>query len=87
MKKIKFLDPTIKSKRKLVQERFQFIEDTNIPLPSEVEISESGTCNRVCSFCPRSDPNFEDIKIFIKQELHNKKPSISIVTRVIFNSI
>ncbi len=72
MKKIKFLDPTIKSKRQLVKERFQFIEGTNIPLPSEVEISESGTCNRVCSFCPRSDPNFEDIKIFIKQELHNK---------------
>ena len=72
MKKIKFLDPTIKSKRKLVQERFQFIEGTNIPLPSEVEISESGTCNRVCSFCPRSDPDFEDIKIFIKKELHNK---------------
>tara|TARA_X000000368_G_C22985796_1_gene692083 strand:- start:511 stop:1404 length:894 start_codon:yes stop_codon:yes gene_type:complete len=72
MKKIKFLDPTIKSKRQLVKERFQFIEGTNIPLPSEVEISESGTCNRVCSFCPRSDPDFEDIKIFIKQELHNK---------------
>ena len=72
MKKIKFLDPTIKSKRQLVKERFQFIEGTDIPLPSEVEISESGTCNRVCSFCPRSDPDFEDIKIFIKQELHNK---------------
>ncbi|MDC0992891.1 SPASM domain-containing protein [Alphaproteobacteria bacterium] len=44
----------------------------NQPLPSVVEISESGTCNRVCSFCPRSDPNFEDIKNFISFEMIEK---------------
>ena len=43
-----------------------------MPLPSEVEISESGTCNRKCSFCPRSDPNYLDVKEFIKPALHTK---------------
>ena len=36
-----------------------------IPLPSVVEISESGTCNRKCAFCPRSAPGFPDVKQFI----------------------
>ena len=71
-KKINFFDPQITVKKKLVDEKFQYIPGTKIPLPSEVEISESGTCNRKCSFCPRSDPNFLDIKEFIKTSLHNK---------------
>ena len=29
-------------------------------------------CNRKCSFCPRSDPNFEDKKEFISDKLHKK---------------
>ena len=40
-----------------------------LPLPTEIEISESGVCNRKCSFCPRSDPGFEDINEFISEEL------------------
>ena len=68
-KKINFFDPQISHKRKLVSEKFQYIPGTKIPLPSEVEISESGTCNRKCSFCPRSDPNYKDIKEFIKPSL------------------
>ena len=71
-KKIKFFDPNITRKSKISDKNFQLISDTNIPLPSEVEISESGTCNRVCSFCPRSDPNYEDIKEFISNDLHDK---------------
>ena len=71
-KKINFFDPQITHKKKLVFERFQYIPNTKIPLPSEVEISESGTCNRVCSFCPRSDPNYPDIKEFIKTKLYKK---------------
>ena len=43
-----------------------------MPLPSEVEISESGICNRKCSFCPRSDPDFKDVNEFIKPNLHSK---------------
>ena len=50
----------------------QFFKDTNLPMPSEVEISESGICNRKCSFCPRSDPNYPDIKEFISEDLHKK---------------
>ena len=41
MKEIKFLDPSIKRKKDLTNKNFQLIKGTNIPLPSEVEISES----------------------------------------------
>ena len=71
-KKINFFDPQITVKKKLVNEKFQYLFGTKMPLPSEVEISESGTCNRKCSFCPRSDPNYLDIKEFIKPALHEK---------------
>lgn len=43
-----------------------------VPLFSIVEISESGTCNRSCSFCPRSDPDYPDVKKFIADELVDK---------------
>ncbi len=69
---VKYYDPQIDVKKKLVDRNLQFIPNTIIPLPSEVEISESGTCNRKCSFCPRSDPNFEDKKEFISDKLHKK---------------
>ena len=71
-RKIKFFDPNIPRKKRISDRNFQFIPNTKMPLPSEVEISESGTCNRVCSFCPRSDPNYKDIKEFISKDLHNK---------------
>jgi radical SAM protein with 4Fe4S-binding SPASM domain len=67
---IKFLDPAIKRKKNLVEKNLQFFH--GIPLPAEVEISESGTCNRTCSFCPRSAPSFEDKKEFLKTELFEK---------------
>jgi radical SAM protein with 4Fe4S-binding SPASM domain len=67
---IKFLDPAIKRKKNLVEKNLQFFH--GIPLPAEVEISESGTCNRTCSFCPRSAPGFEDKKEFLKTELFEK---------------
>tara|TARA_B100001123_G_C15192897_1_gene980152 strand:- start:191 stop:1081 length:891 start_codon:yes stop_codon:yes gene_type:complete len=71
-RKIKFFDPNIHRKKKISDSNFHFIPNSKIPLPSEVEISESGTCNRVCSFCPRSDPNYKDIKEFISKDLHEK---------------
>ena len=71
-KKINFLDPQISVKKILVEEKFQFIPGSKIPMPSEVEISESGTCNRKCSFCPRSDPSYKDVKEFINPKLHLK---------------
>jgi radical SAM protein with 4Fe4S-binding SPASM domain len=39
---------------------------------SVVEISNSGMCNRKCSFCPRSDPDYPDINEFISNNLHTK---------------
>ncbi len=70
----KFLDPNLKNKSKTVEEKIQLFEfqGKKLPLPTEIEISESGTCNRSCSFCPRSDPSFEDKKEFITNELHQK---------------
>ena len=56
MKKINFLDPSIERKRKLTEKNFQYMKSNKFPLPSEVEISESGICNRKCSFCPRRLP-------------------------------
>jgi radical SAM protein with 4Fe4S-binding SPASM domain len=73
MKK-KFIDTNIQNKSKTVKEKIQFFQYKNktLPLPTEIEISESGTCNRTCSFCPRSSPNFEDKKEFISNILHEK---------------
>ena len=70
--KNKFIDPYIPSKSSKSNEVFQFFPYTNIPLPSEFEISESGTCNRKCSFCPRSDKDFKDVKEFIPTNLIKK---------------
>ena len=74
-KDIKYYDKNIDRKSEIVQQSLQFFKNTNIPLPSVVEISDSGTCNRACVFCPRSDPEwikkFEN-KEFIKKELHDK---------------
>lgn len=69
----KFIDPNIKRKSEIIQNSLQFDKDNKVPLFSLVEISDSGTCNRACSFCPRSDKdwiNKFDNKEFIKSELH-----------------
>ena len=70
----KFIDTNIINKSKTVEDKIQLIEHKGkmLPLPTEIEISESGTCNRTCSFCPRSDPKFEDKKEFISNKLHEK---------------
>ena len=57
---------------KSIQNKLTFIKGTKIPLPSLVEISNSGLCNRKCTFCPRSDPDYPDIHEFISDKLHNK---------------
>jgi len=69
---IKFYDPQIDVKKELVSNRLQYIPNSKIPLPSEIEISESGVCNRKCSFCPRSDPNYPEKNEFISFDLHKK---------------
>jgi len=72
MKIINFLDPAIKRKKDLTNKNYQLIKNTKLPLPSEVEISESGVCNRKCTFCPRSAPDFKEVKEFISPQLHTK---------------
>jgi len=70
----KFIDTNLINKSKTVQNKLQLIEHNGIklPLPTEIEISESGTCNRTCSFCPRSAKDFIDKKEFIENDLHEK---------------
>ena len=57
MSQKKFIDTNIKNKSKKVESNIQLYKYNKkvLPLPTEIEISESGTCNRSCSFCPRSD--------------------------------
>ena len=66
------IDKNIPRKEKITRDRLQFLPGTKIPLMSVVEISNSGMCNRKCSFCPRSDPNYPDINEFISDKLHKK---------------
>jgi len=66
------IDKNIPRKDKIVKDRIQFYNKTKTPLMSVVEISNSGVCNRKCSFCPRSDPNFKEVNDFISKELHHK---------------
>ena len=49
MKK-KFLDTNIQNKSFSVENRIQLFNylGKDLPLPTEIEISESGTCNRKC---------------------------------------
>jgi radical SAM protein with 4Fe4S-binding SPASM domain len=69
--KKKFLDSNIKYKNETVENRIQLYkyQDKEFPLPTEIEISESGICNRKCTFCPRSAPNFKEVKEFISEDL------------------
>ena len=66
-----FYDPDIPRKSSNVE---QALDPANIgvPLPSLVEVSVTGTCNRSCIFCPHSDSDFPDVKKFIAPSLMDK---------------
>jgi len=66
-----FFDPLIPRKSTIVDDALH-VDESGFPLPSIVEVSESGTCNRVCAFCPRSAPDYPDIKEFIDPALVEK---------------
>jgi len=66
-----FFDPAIPRKSGHVSKAFS-VSTAGVPLPSVVELSESGTCNRKCAFCPRSAPDYQDIKEFIDPGLVEK---------------
>jgi len=66
-----FYDPNIDRKSKIYDDAFKVLND-GTPLPSIIEISNSGVCNRKCSFCPRSDPDYKHVNEFFSNELHDK---------------
>lgn len=68
---ITYNDPLIFRKKKQIDETVSLAEG-GFPLPSVVEISESGMCNRKCVFCPRSDPNYNHVNEFISPKLVDK---------------
>ena len=47
-------------------------DEAGIPLPALVEISVAGLCNRACSFCPHSDPDYPSVTAFIDPALIKK---------------
>ena len=67
----KFFDPVILRKSAIVDSGFA-LGNSRWPLPSIVELSPSGTCNRTCVFCPRSDPAYPDVEEFMSLELTEK---------------
>ena len=67
----KFFDPGILRKSAIVDSGFA-LGNSRWPLPSIVELSPSGTCNRTCVFCPRSDPAYPDVEEFMSLELTEK---------------
>jgi len=69
---MKIIDTNIPRKEEIVRKSRQYLEGSKFPLMSVVEISNSGVCNRKCSFCPRSDPDYPDINEFISNNLHTK---------------
>jgi radical SAM protein with 4Fe4S-binding SPASM domain len=71
---MKIVDKNIIRKEEIVRSKIQYYNYKNykIPLMSVVEISNSGLCNRKCSFCPRSDPNYLDVNEFLSDKTHTK---------------
>jgi radical SAM protein with 4Fe4S-binding SPASM domain len=67
----KFHDPNIDRKLKIYNESFKTLKN-GIPLPSIIEVSNSGVCNRECSFCPRSDKNYNHVNEFFSNDTHDK---------------
>ncbi len=68
----KFFDTNIVRKSNLSDKNLLLFKETNIAMPSVFEISNSGMCNRKCSFCPRSAPDFEHVNEFIDENLLKK---------------
>jgi radical SAM protein with 4Fe4S-binding SPASM domain len=66
----KFFDPAILRKSSIIDKGFAL--SNKLPLPSIVELSPSGTCNRTCSFCPRSDPAYPEVEEFMPLDLTAK---------------
>lgn len=66
-----FFDPDIPRKSSILDGAIA--EDVpGIPIPSLIEISVTGRCNRTCAFCPHGDPNFPNLNQTVEPALIDK---------------
>lgn len=84
-----YFDPSINRKKNIVAKSLNDLKDKLGPLPAIIEISESGMCNRTCSFCPRSDPKYnhvnEFISFFLLGKLANELHQLNFKNRILFS--
>ena len=55
------IDSNVGRKEKIINDQKNKKIKKSDFLPSIIEFSSSGLCNRKCIFCPRSDPNYEHL--------------------------
>ena len=84
-----YFDPSINRKKKIVTKSLNEFETNKGPLPAIIEISESGMCNRKCSFCPRSDPEYNHVNEFISflliEKLGSELSHLNFENRILFS--
>ena len=73
MKKTK-VDPNVKRKSEIIRNQSNVKKNKSDFLPSIIEFSTSGLCNRKCVFCPRSAPDYDHVNGHLSVE-HIKKLS------------
>ena len=67
MKKI-LVDQNVSRKNKLIISQENLKKNKSDFLPSIIEFSTSGLCNRKCFFCPRSAPDYEHVNGHLSTE-------------------
>ena len=84
-----YFDPSINRKKKIVTKSLNEFTTNRGPLPAIIEISESGMCNRKCSFCPRSDPEYNHVNEFISflliEKLGGELKQLNFENRILFS--
>ena len=84
-----YFDPSINRKKNIVTNSLNEFEANKGPLPAIIEISESGMCNRKCSFCPRSDPEYNHVNEFISflliEKLGGELKQLNFENRILFS--
>ena len=84
-----YFDPSINRKKKIVTKSLSEFKTNKGPLPAIIEISESGMCNRKCSFCPRSDPDYNHVNEFISflliEKLGGELSQLNFENRILFS--
>ena len=84
-----YFDPSINRKKNIVTKTLNEFKVNTGPLPAIIEISESGMCNRKCSFCPRSDPDYNHVNEFISflliEKLAIELNQLNFKNRIIFS--